>query len=71
MRCAVTHTAGLEAAFDGFLKGARPSDIAVSVPMQRLGKPFDIARVAVFLASDDASWVTGVELPVDGGTTAQ
>lgn len=32
-----------------------------------LGKPEDVARVALFLASDDVAWVQGVNLPVDGG----
>ena len=32
-----------------------------------LGKVEDVARAAVFLASDDAKWITGVPLPVDGG----
>ncbi|KAF2204062.1 putative short chain type dehydrogenase [Delitschia confertaspora ATCC 74209] len=36
-------------------------------PFRGLGEPEDIARAAVFLASEDASWVTGVGLPVDGG----
>ncbi|KAJ9668290.1 hypothetical protein H2201_001720 [Coniosporium apollinis] len=40
-------------------------------PWGRLGEPRDIARAAVFLASEDAAWVTGVPLPVDGGYTAQ
>ncbi|KAL8707222.1 MAG: hypothetical protein Q9220_007716 [cf. Caloplaca sp. 1 TL-2023] len=35
------------------------------------GDPQDVARVAVFLASDDAAYITGVPLPVDGGYTAQ
>ena len=38
-------------------------------PMGRLGEPEDIAGAAFFLASDDAAWVTGVALPVDGGYT--
>ena len=38
--------------------------------MGRLGKPSEIAAAAAFLASDDASFVTGVTLPVDGGTQA-
>ncbi|CAO2653616.1 Nn.00g030270.m01.CDS01 [Neocucurbitaria sp. VM-36] len=36
-------------------------------PFRGLGTPQDIARAAVFLASEDASWVTGIGLPVDGG----
>lgn len=35
-------------------------------PFKGLGEPEDLAKVAVFLASDDASWVSGVPLPVDG-----
>ena len=40
-----------------------------SIPMGRLSEPRDIARAAVFLASDDAEFITGVEFPVDGGRT--
>ncbi|KZN89926.1 Glucose 1-dehydrogenase [Penicillium chrysogenum] len=40
-------------------------------PLKGPGMPEDIARMAVVLASDDASWVTGVCLPVDGGYTAR
>lgn len=40
-----------------------------TIPMGRLSEPRDIARAAVFLASDDAGFVTGVEFPVDGGRT--
>ena len=39
-------------------------------PIGRLGKPEDIAGLVVYLASDDASWVTGAILPVDGGYLA-
>jgi NAD(P)-dependent dehydrogenase (short-subunit alcohol dehydrogenase family) len=38
-------------------------------PMGRQGTPWEVARAALFLASDDASYVTGVELVVDGGLT--
>ena len=44
---------------------------ALSFPMGRLGQPDEIARAAVFLASDDASFVTGALLYVDGGQTAE
>jgi len=37
--------------------------------MGRQGSPWDIARAALFLASDDAGYVTGIELVVDGGLT--
>lgn len=40
------------------------------IPLARPGQPEEIARVAVFLASDDASYVTGQTLVVDGGLTA-
>lgn len=40
-------------------------------PFKGLGHAEDIAKAAVFLASDDASWVTAVTLPVDGGYSAQ
>jgi NAD(P)-dependent dehydrogenase (short-subunit alcohol dehydrogenase family) len=38
------------------------------VPMGRLGEPDEIATAALSLASDDSSFVTGIELFVDGGT---
>ena len=36
-------------------------------PFRGLGEVEDLARAAVFLASEDASWITGIGLPVDGG----
>jgi NAD(P)-dependent dehydrogenase (short-subunit alcohol dehydrogenase family) len=38
-------------------------------PFKGMGTAQDIARAAVFLASEDAAWVTGIGLPVDGGYT--
>lgn len=39
------------------------------LPLSRYGRPADIAHAVCYLASDDAEWMTGVLLPVDGGTT--
>lgn len=40
------------------------------IPMGRIGEPEDIALATLFLASEDAKYITGVALPVDGGRTA-
>jgi NAD(P)-dependent dehydrogenase (short-subunit alcohol dehydrogenase family) len=41
-----------------------------ATPLGRFGKPYDIAMGCLYLASDEASWVTGSELVIDGGLTA-
>jgi 3alpha(or 20beta)-hydroxysteroid dehydrogenase len=41
-----------------------------ATPMRRVGEPEEIARVALFLASDESSYMTGSHVPVDGGVTA-
>jgi NAD(P)-dependent dehydrogenase (short-subunit alcohol dehydrogenase family) len=48
----------------------RLEQVVASHPLGRLGEPDDIAGATFFFASDDAAWVTGVALPVDGGYTA-
>ena len=40
------------------------------IPLGRVGEPEDIARCALFLASDEASWISGAEIVVDGGALA-
>ena len=40
------------------------------IPMGRMGKPEEIASAAVFLASDESSYIAGIDLPVDGGLVA-
>jgi meso-butanediol dehydrogenase/(S,S)-butanediol dehydrogenase/diacetyl reductase len=44
--------------------------MAPKIPLQRIGEPADVAAAAVFLASDDSAWISGVDLPVDGGHIA-
>lgn len=45
-------------------------DAANSVPLGRSGNPIDIARIAVFLCSDDAAYIVGQTIVADGGTTS-
>jgi len=40
------------------------------IPLGRLGRPEDVAQLALFLASEESSWLTGAALPLDGGLTA-
>ena len=40
------------------------------IPLGRFGRPEDVAHLALFLASDESSWLTGAALPLDGGMTA-
>lgn len=40
---------------------------SINIPLSRIGKPEEIAKAVVFLASDDSSYITGIELFVDGG----
>jgi len=54
------------AIFDGTPQEMRDSFVSI-IPMGRIGKPREIATAALFLASDDSIFVTGIELFVDGG----
>lgn len=58
------------------LAGAAPDaavapDVELAVPLRRWGLSSEIATAALFLASDESSFITGVALPVDGGYTAE
>jgi len=41
-----------------------------TIPLGRIGQPADVAEMAVFLASEESSWLTGTAIPLDGGVTA-
>jgi NAD(P)-dependent dehydrogenase (short-subunit alcohol dehydrogenase family) len=43
------------------------NEMSEEYPLKRLGKPEDIANAMLFLASDEADWITGEALVVDGG----
>ncbi len=51
------------------VRNAAGDNIKKMIPMRRLGQPEDIAKAVVFLASDEASYITGHVLTVDGGLT--
>lgn len=44
--------------------------IAKDIPMQKMGTPDDIAHAALFLATEESKYITGIELTVDGGLLA-
>lgn len=61
---AVVKTTFAKALYEG-----REDDVAQAYPLKRLGVPEDTAKAAAFLLSDDASWITGETLVIDGGVT--
>jgi 3-oxoacyl-[acyl-carrier protein] reductase len=56
-----THSAGI-------IGGDFETNVVSTTPLGRVGQPDDIAKVAVFLASDDAGWMTGERIPASGGS---
>jgi 3-oxoacyl-[acyl-carrier protein] reductase len=49
------------------LSTSLPASFVEAVPLRRLGEPGDVAAAVAYLASDDAGWVTGQVLGVNGG----
>lgn len=62
--------ATMATASQGLTEGAKGEQICATIPLGRIGQPADIAYCALYLASDEASWVTGTNISVDGGVTA-
>lgn len=61
----VVETEGSRSA--GFIGSDAETKLVANTPLGRTGQPEDIAKVAVFLASDDAAWITGEKISVSGG----
>jgi NAD(P)-dependent dehydrogenase (short-subunit alcohol dehydrogenase family) len=66
-----TDTPMLNLAFPGADREAKVQKLAAAIPMGRVARADEVAKVVVFLASDDASFMTGSLVPIDGGTSAQ
>ncbi len=65
--CPVASETGMFKDFIGEDTPERRASMIATVPMGRFCEPIDIAHTAVFLASDDASFITGIAMEVDGG----
>ncbi len=72
IRCNSVHPSTAETAImkDLFKDPAKRQERIDEIPMGRMAQPSEIAAAVLFLASDEASFINGVALPVDGGLTA-
>jgi NAD(P)-dependent dehydrogenase (short-subunit alcohol dehydrogenase family) len=60
----------IETAIQDYLTPEQIAACLARTPLPRLGRPADIAHACIFLASDEAEWITGASLTIDGGLTA-
>jgi NAD(P)-dependent dehydrogenase (short-subunit alcohol dehydrogenase family) len=67
----VAHSAGLAASYSAGDVEAMWRARDAQVPMGHMGDAWDVANAALFLASDESKYVTGIELIVDGGITVK
>jgi NAD(P)-dependent dehydrogenase (short-subunit alcohol dehydrogenase family) len=71
IRCNIIHPGIVDTPLQApYLTAALRKEFETGIPLGRIAHPREIARVALFLASDDSSYMTGAELVVDGGFTA-
>src|SRR5712692_3763802 len=71
IRCNIIHPGIVDTPLQApYLTEALRKEFETGIPLGRIARPREIASVALFLASDDSSFVTGAELIVDGGFTA-
>jgi NAD(P)-dependent dehydrogenase (short-subunit alcohol dehydrogenase family) len=72
IRCNSVHPGMIETAMQDVARTDNPEgfkQIVGGIPMKRMGSPLDIANMNLFLASDEANYITGCEFVVDGGVT--
>jgi D-sorbitol dehydrogenase (acceptor) len=62
-----SHVDSLFARYENLQPGEKKKAVGLAVPLGRMGSPADVAGAAVFLASDEASYITAQTLNVDGG----
>jgi 3-oxoacyl-[acyl-carrier protein] reductase len=67
IRCNAVAPGFIETEMTAVLDPKVKEEYAKSIPLNRMGKPIDVANVCLFLASDEASYITGQTLQVDGG----
>lgn len=67
----IVETELIKGLFDANDEGQKLREARVaSIPLGRMGMPADVAELAVYLASEESSWLTGVAIPLDGGLSA-